>query len=280
MIKYSFAKMNGAGNDFIAFDRDENQGLVLSSDFVKWICDRNFGIGGDGVITIKNEPDAGFSMEYFNADGSTGSLCGNGARCAIRFASVKKKFTSTQVWFTCLNEKFRGELVYNDLIKFYLQNPKDTRFNFALGIEDRTVNAHFTDTGSPHVVIRVDEFGNQANEKEILSSFDVDTVGRKIRFLKDFQPGGTNVNFYSIDNGVMRLRTYERGVEAETLACGTGSVATAIVGHLVEKLPTPVTVIPTSGKKLLVDFAVIDGTITNVSLTGPAEINFTGEFEK
>jgi diaminopimelate epimerase len=275
MKKYSFVKMNGAGNDFIAFDRDENPELVLTEDFIQKLCNRYFGVGGDGVITVAKTQGADFAMEYYNADGSTGSLCGNGARCAIRFAMEKKKFTSPVVKFVCIGETFEGEVISNETIKFYLQNPTKLQLNFPLSIEGKTVNASFIDTGSPHVVIDVSEFGNDAE----LSTFDVAGIGRKLRYHQMFSPGGTNVNFLNVKNNIVHLRTYERGVEAETLACGTGATAAALISYMTAHVKNPVTIIPTSGKKLVVDFAVDDNKISHVSLTGPAEINFAGEIE-
>ncbi len=267
--------MNGAGNDFIAFDRDENPDLVLSAEFIQKICNRYFGVGGDGVITVAKAQDADFAMEYYNADGSTGSLCGNGARCAIRFAGVKRKFSSSKVKFVCIGETFEGEVIGDGFIKFYLQKPEKLQLNFPLSIDGKTVNASFIDTGSPHVVIDVSEFGNDVE----LSSFDVAGVGRKLRYHEMFSPGGTNVNFLTIKNNIVHLRTYERGVEAETLACGTGATAAALISHMNAHTENPVTIIPTSGKKLVVDFAADGGAISHVSLTGPAEINFAGEIE-
>lgn len=267
--------MNGAGNDFIAFDRDENPDLVLSAEFIQKICNRYFGVGGDGIITVAKAQGTDFAMEYYNADGSTGSLCGNGARCAIRFAREKKKFNSSTVKFICIGEKFEGEVIDDETIKFYLQNPTKIQLNFPLDIDGKTVNASFIDTGSPHVVIDVSGFGEDAE----LSTFDVAGIGRKIRYHQMFSPGGTNVNFLTIKNNVVHLRTYERGVEAETLACGTGATAAALISHMNAHVNNPVTIIPTSGKKLVVDFVATGDTISHVSLAGPAEINFAGEIE-
>jgi len=275
MNKYSFVKMNGAGNDFIAFDRDENPGLTLSAGLIQKLCDRYFGIGGDGVITIARTDGADFSMEYFNADGSTGSLCGNGARCAIRFAELKGTVAARQVKFICLNEIYEGEIVDGETVKFYLKNPSRLQLNFQLYFDGKNVTASFINTGSPHVVINIAEFGAGTD----LASFDVAGIGRKLRYHEMFAPGGTNVNFFTVENSIVHLRTYERGVEAETLACGTGATAAAIIAHSIAGVSSPVTIIPTSGKKLSVDFIVKDNAITHVSLTGPAEINFTGEIE-
>ncbi len=266
--------MNGAGNDFIAFDRDENPDLVLTAEFIQKICNRYFGVGADGIITVAKAQGTDFAMEYFNADGSTGSLCGNGARCAIRFAREKKKFSASKVKFVCIGENFEGEVISDEIIKFYLQSPTKLQLNFPLNFEGKTINASFIDTGSPHLVIDVAEFGDAA-----LSSFDVAGIGRKLRYHPMFSPGGTNVNFLTIKNTIVHLRTYERGVEAETLACGTGATAVALISHLNSHVNNPVTIIPTSGKQLVVDFIRDGDSISNVSLTGPAEINFAGEIE-
>jgi diaminopimelate epimerase len=273
MKKYSFVKMNGAGNDFIAFDRDENPGLILSAEFIQKVCNRYFGVGGDGVITVAKTQGADFAMEYFNADGSTGSLCGNGARCAIRFANLKGKFSSSQVKFLCLNAIYQGEVVSDDAVKFFLKTPTKVQLNFPLEVEGRTVNACYIDTGSPHVVIDSEEFGTA------ITDLDVAGIGKKIRYHQVFSPSGTNVNFFTIKDNIVHLRTYERGVEAETLACGTGATAAAFIANITADVKSPVTVIPTSGKKLLVDFAIEGDTVSQVSLTGPADINFAGEIE-
>ena len=276
MGKIIFTKMSGAGNDFVVIDRKYNQNLVVEERFVQKICDRRNGIGADGLITIENSNDYNFIMNYYNADGSTGSLCANGARCAILFASETGRLKHNEAEFASNDVIYKGTVVSNSEIKFFLNPPKKIKYNFKIKVGGKFLNAHFADTGSPHVVIDIQE------SEGFLSSLDeisVGGLGREIRYLNEFEPGGTNVNFIDVIDGVIHIRTYERGVEAETLACGTGSVAAALICYVNHKLSVPVEIIPKSNEKLFVNFDVENSKVRNLSLTGPAKTVFTGEIK-
>ena len=167
-------------------------------------------------------------------------------------------------------------VISNSEIKFFLNPPKKIKYNFKIKVGGKLLNAHFADTGSPHVVIDINE------SKGIFTSLDqipVESVGREIRYLPEFSPGGTNVNFVDVKDGAIHIRTYERGVEAETLACGTGSVAAALICYVNHKLSVPVEIIPKSNEKLFVNFDVENSKVRNLSLTGPAKTVFTGEIK-
>lgn len=282
MKKYSFVKMNGAGNDFIVFNKDEVTGLQFSPSLIKKLCDRRFGIGADGVITVGRSEFHDFEMEYFNADGTTGALCGNGARCAIQFAEKFGISKGKSVKFLSNGVNFSGEVLEDGFIRFNLNSPDSLKENFIINVSGTEFNANFINTGSPHVVFFLDDptlkefnFGGQYSSIE---DFPVYKFGKEVRNLNAFAPAGTNVNFLEIKDSVIHIRTYERGVEDETLACGTGSVASAIVTYLQKQIPPPLTLVTRGGDKLIVAFSAEGTIIKNVSLTGSAKINFTGEY--
>ena len=280
MQKISFVKMSGAGNDFILIDKDSHQDFVLSNDLLRKLCERHTGIGADGIITISGSKNYDFEMEYFNADGSTGSLCGNGARCAISFAAPKLGL-GKKVRFLSNGKEYTGEILGRN-IRFYFNEPGNLKMNLKLKAAGQHINADFIDTGSPHIVIRMRDIVK--NPAEMSSSYsDIDElpvylIGKEIRYLPEFAPGGTNVNFIDIDNNNLFIRTYERGVENETLSCGTGSAASALISFFKYGIQPPVKLITHGGDELIVDFKFEDKKIKELSLTGPVKISFTGEF--
>jgi diaminopimelate epimerase len=274
MQKIIFTKMSGAGNDFVFLDKKLNNNIAITKGLVGKICDRRNGVGADGIITIEDSSVHNFIMNYFNADGSTGSLCANGARCAILFASQTGRLTNNKAEFISNKIEYKGEVISDSEIKFYLNPPKKIKYNFRIKTGGKLVNAHFADTGSPHIVIDISESEGMFTS---LDTIRIDALGREIRNLPEFFPEGTNVNFIYVENEVIHIRTYERGVEAETLACGTGSVAAALICFVNKKLTVPIQIIPKSKEKLLVNFEVENSKVKNLSLTGPAKIVFTGE---
>jgi len=215
-------------------------------------------------------------MNYYNADGSTGSLCANGARCAVFYASETGRLKDVTANFVSNEAVYKAEIVKNSEVRFYLNPPKKIKYNFKIKAAGRLISAHFADTGSPHVVIDINE------NKEVfgmLDSVQVELLGKEIRNLPEFSPDGTNVNFVDVKDDIVHIRTYERGVEAETLACGTGSVAAALICFVNKNLTVPIQIIPKSKEKLLVNFEVENSKVRNLSLTGPAKIVFTGEMK-
>lgn len=274
--------MNGAGNDFILIDGSKNKSTLLTKEQISKLCNRRKGIGADGIIIISNSKDCDFIMKYFNSDGSTGSLCGNGARCAIQYAADSSRLKNEKAVFQSNNEKYSGEIVNNGLVKFDLKSPAKVKLNFRIKASNQLIKANFADTGSPHVVIDIEEV--LALPKDLnsryrnIQNFPVLEVGKEIRYHKDFSPDGTNVNFVQIKNGEILIRTYERGVESETLSCGTGSVAAAIVTSVNKNLSSPIKLITWGGDEILVDFQKVGNRFERVSLTGPAKTVFTGSF--
>lgn len=281
MNEIYFYKLTGAGNDFIFFDKNEIPSPVLSPLTVRKLCDRRFGIGADGIIIIQDKDNYDFEMQYFNADGSTGSLCANGARCAIWFAEKTNRLKNKKAKFISNGIEFSGEIISDELIKFNLNPPTNSKFNFRIKAADQLIKADFIDTGSPHVVIDIKDVlqdsKNPFSNFSKISDFPVYQLGREIRYHKDFAPSGTNVNFYTVENDKIYIRTYERGVEDETLACGTGAVATAISALLNKKISLPISLITWGGETLIVNFDVENQKVSKVTLTGPAKIVFEGK---
>ncbi|MDR3628186.1 MAG: diaminopimelate epimerase [Ignavibacteriaceae bacterium] len=282
MKKISFYKMSGAGNDFIVIDKNSNPGFVPDQNIVQKICNRRYGIGADGVITVADSNSYDFDMQYFNADGSTGSLCGNGARCAIKFADLSGRIKQETTKFLSNGVAYTGMVLNETQIKFFFNPPQKLKYNFKVKAFNQLINACYVDTGSPHVVIKIDDvLINPANPKlfyEDLNNFPVFELGREIRYHKDFAPEGANINFIKLVEGKIHIRTYERGVEDETLACGTGSTAAAVIGSSLFNLNPPVSLITRGGDELIVNFKTENQNIKDLSLTGPALVTFTGEF--
>lgn len=280
MRNVTFKKFSGAGNDFILIDKQEFPDLYLNESQIQKICERRKGIGADGILLIDKLDGFDFSMRYYNSDGTLGSLCGNGARCAIKYASMSGRIKNI-THFECNNEKFKGEIITDNLVKFYFNIPTKIKLNFKLKVMNQLVSTSFADTGSPHVVILINDI--LKNPKDLKSNFDdlkefpVFKLGNEIRHHKDFQPEGVNVNFISLHGELIHIRTFERGVEDETYACGTGSVASAIITALNYNFNPPINLKTFGGDILTVDFKKDKDGISNVSLTGPAEQIFTGE---
>lgn len=279
-----FTKMSGAGNDFIFIDKNLNPDFQLTPGVIKKLCDRRDGIGADGLIQISDSDDFDFEMLYFNADGSTGSLCGNGARCAIWFANLTDRLKNGKAKFTSAGKEYSGEVIDTELVKFNLNPPSKIKFNFRISAYEQLIKSNYADTGSPHVVIKVSDIQKSPKVPNVffddLNQVPVLQIGREIRYHNDFAPAGTNVNFVDVVNNEILIRTYERGVEDETLACGTGSVAAAIICSVTDKLTPPITLKTFGGDKLIVNFEVENQRVKNPSLTGPAKIIFEGSVKK
>jgi diaminopimelate epimerase len=284
MQKNFFKKMSGAGNDFIFFDKNQNTGLNLTPEIIRNLCSRRNGIGADGVITIEDLSGYNYKMMYYNADGSTGSLCANGARCSIWFAEKTSRLKNGNAKFISNDAEYSGEVLENELIKFNLNSPKQIKYNFKIKAFGQMITSNFADTGSPHVVIKIsDVLKDAANPKSFFTNildFPVFNLGKEIRYCSDFKPGGTNVNFVDVIDDVIHIRTYERGVEDETLACGTGSVAAALICYVTDKLKPPIKLKTYGGDYLTVNFKVESQKVKNLSLTGPAKIIFEGSIDE
>ena len=185
MSKIYFDKLTGAGNDFIIIDEQKNPSLCLNNEIIKKLCDRKFGIGADGLIIISKDDHYNFRMQYFNSNGFKGSLCGNGSRCAIWYSKLSGLVKDPEVKFICENEFYRGEIIENEIIKFYLNDPFDIRLNFDIELENQILKASFINTGSPHLVINIHDVFKKRNDTihyyKNLSELPVIKLGRELR---------------------------------------------------------------------------------------------------
>jgi diaminopimelate epimerase len=260
-----FTKMNGAGNDFVLIDNRAGE-IHLDRSQIARLCDRHRGIGADGVLLLeKASNNADFRMRYFNADGGEAEMCGNGARCFARFAN-KVAGAPEKVSFETPAGLIAAELA-GDLVTLQMTDPTDLRLNINLPVADENNTVHFINSGVPHVVIPVAQ----------IDDVDVRRGGSPVRHHEMFSPKGANVNFIEKHGPTkIAIRTYERGVEDETLACGTGVVASALVFAALEKVNGTVTVITRGGDELQVGFKKSGNEFRNVTLTGPAEFVFEG----
>lgn len=281
MTRLFFTKLSGAGNDFVLFDKNNNPGYELNPQLIAKICNRRIGIGADGVIVISNDEKTAFEMNYFNADGSLGSLCANGARCALKYAGEVGRIGLEPVKFLANGILYSGQILDERRVKFFLNEPERLKTKFKIKAAGQLITASFIDTGSPHVVIKIEDvLIDSSNPKKFFSSLDefpVYALGKEIRYSKDFAPEGTNVNFVSRVGDTIKIRSYERGVEDETLSCGTGSVAAALIAYFSEQLQPPIKLLAKSGDELIVNFSIMNQKVQELSLTGPAEIIFKGE---
>jgi len=266
-----FEKMAGAGNDFIMIVAQKGLNYKLLAPRV---CDRTNGIGADGLIVLDRSTKADYKMRIINADGSEAEMCGNGARCLaayiLKHRKPRKKRFSIETLAGIIYAEGKGELV-----TVRLSDPVGYQADIPISVNGRNIHVHYIDTGVPHVIVNV--LG--------LDTVAVSQIGRTIRYHKRFQPRGANVNFVEqIDKNFVDARTYERGVEDETKACGTGSVASALVSYLktnpginnIKK--ARVKVKTKSGEVLNVTFDIQDGKVTEVWLKGSAKFIAKGEY--
>ena len=264
-----FTKMNGAGNDFVLIDNRARK-VGLSVDQVMRLCDRHRGVGADGVLLLGPSATgkADWAWEFYHSDGSTGEMCGNGARCFVRFV---QKLTGINGGFSFETEagvitaSFQGEQVTVSLTR-----PVDLRLNQQVPLSGGAQTIHSLNTGVPHAVLFVPD-ADRATVQEL---------GREIRRHPQFAPKGTNVNFVQLlGPNHIRVRTYERGVEGETLACGTGVTASALIAARLHGFTSPVKVRVQGGDQLEVSFKEDNGEFAEVRLTGPAQFVFEGRIE-
>lgn len=262
-------KLSGAGNDFVIIN---NLNKVINSadsefmNFVSKVCQRRMSVGADGILLVEPSEDVDFRMRYFNADGGEVETCGNGARCISKFAYLNG-IVSEHMRFLTNAGIYESEIVDNN-VKVRMSDPEDIRINIPLHLTDDVYQVGFANSGVPHVVFFVDD----------LEETDVLDLGQQTRFHDDYKPAGTNANFIRIHSSQrIDIRTYERGVEDETLACGTGSIASAIVSAALGKVKSPVSVKTASGVILKIHFDLKDDQPTNVYLEGDARVIFAGE---
>ncbi len=255
-MKITFYKYQGAGNDFILLD-NRKINYSFSSSEIKKFCDRNFGVGADGFIVLKNHNKYDFEMSYYNCDGKISSMCGNGGRCVVHFANLLGIIESDTFFYAV------DGVHYAKINKINSVTLKMIDIEMVL-VKNGNI---FINSGSPHLII----------EKKDIDLIDVKESGFKIRNLKMFRPHGVNVNFVEkVSKKEFKIRTYERGVENETLSCGTGAVASAIAMHYLGRTKHREIKIITKGGELKVLFK-FEKSYSEIFLEGPVDIIFKGE---
>jgi len=272
VVKIPFVKMVGAGNDFIIIEARKDLEYV---GFARAVCSRHSGIGADGVLILDKSKKSDYQMRIINADGSEAEMCGNGARCMAAYIVANFKPVKALFGMETLAGEILGE-AKDEVARVRLSDPKDYRPNLNITVANQKLEVHYIDTGVPHTILFVDG----------LQEVDANSLGALIRNHPRFAPRGTNVNFVErAREGMVAVRTYERGVEAETLACGTGAVASAIIAYLythpgVKKQKDAFIKVLTASKEILeITFDLEEGyKIENVWLKGSAKLIAKGEY--
>jgi diaminopimelate epimerase len=259
-MKIKFYKYQGTGNDFVMIDNRQNIFSKNNTKLIEELCDRRFGIGADGLILLENDNSTDFRMVYYNSDGNESSMCGNGGRCLVAFAK-KMNVINNETTFIATDGLHHATISENGIVSLQIKDVDQ------INIQSDYV---FLNTGSPHHVTLVND----------LEHFDVATNGAKIRYSDLYGKAGSNVNFVNqINENHFAVRTYERGVEDETLSCGTGVTAVAIAMNAIGKTTANQIELDVQGGKLEVSFEKNNGVYSNVHLIGPATFVFEGEVD-
>jgi diaminopimelate epimerase len=266
-MSFDFTKAEGAGNDFIIIDNDSLPAGIDLSKLVAELCRRKRSIGADGVMLYDKSDKHDFKMRIFNPDGAEVEMCGNGARCMALYA-----FTYKEAHHKMTMETMAGPIeieMINSAPRLKLTGADDIKLGYEIDIDDKKLKVSSLNTGVPHVVVLTD------NVDEV----DVKKLGAKIRHHKEYKPAGTNANFIEvIDDATLKIRTYERGVEDETLACGTGSAASAVIAALLKKVKSPVSLKTSSGDILKVYFQLDDKKVEGLYLEGACSLIYKGRY--
>ena len=270
-----FVKMSGTGNDFLIIDhRKPLLAPEAMAEFAAKICRRKFSAGADGLILIEDSSEADFQWRFFNADGSVAEMCGNGARCAARFA-FQQGIAPAQMRFATLAGIIEASVSEKD-VAVKMTDPVGLNMHQRVTVENQEYTVHSIDTGVPHAVLFVDD----------IDQTDVRALGNHIRHHEAFMPAGTNVNFAQRQGDAIKVRTYERGVEDETLACGTGAAACAIIAALLDQAASPVDIITSGNDRLTILFDLKkekasgrNDIVYNVFLKGPAHTIYSGKLD-
>ena len=265
----TFTKMSGAGNDFIVIDH--RAGFIpepYQPQFAQLVCRHSFSVGADGLILLERSETEDFSWRFYNKDGSIAEMCGNGARCAARYA-WRNDITGRRMRFSTVAGVIEAEIIgEQEHVRVTMTPPSDFQDSLLIPLGESEKEIFFINTGVPHVVVMGDSVEN----------VDVCGLGREIRHHKNYAPAGTNVNFICRQNpGQLAIRTYERGVEDETLACGTGSIASALVASRITDWTSPISLVTRSQESLTIYFREDNGRFTDVYLEGDARLIYTGE---
>lgn len=269
MPSRQFSKYSGCGNDFVLIDNRSGDFPINHPDYIHRLCQRHQGIGADGVILLESSVACDGKMRIFNSDGYEAEMCGNGLRCLAQFMNelgFPKKYYTIETMLSDLSIDYVGEH-----IKTTMGTPSDLRLNLQLTIDEIPLLVHYLNTGVPHAVCFVDD----------IEKAKVFSLGRSIRMHPEFASKGANANFVQLISPTeLSIRTYERGVENETLACGTGAAAAAIIAACQYHLNPPLQVKTRSGDILIIDFDITaSGEFIHVTQTGPAKKNFSGIIE-
>ncbi len=266
---------SGAGNDFVMINNiTEKTAFDKQKELTVKICNENFP-KIDGVI-FADKPlndNSAVRMNYYNRDGSFGAMCGNGARCIAMFAYKNGIVNEQKFYLEAVDDIYSAEIVNDEMVTIGFPEPKEFRTDIRItGLNGKPLNFSYTNVGSDHIILFINEDINKLYLNcADMDKVDVDNLGKMLRFHKDFDPRGGNVNFAEVQpDGCIRLRTYERGVERETLACGTGIISTGIIAMLKKGISSPVKVKVQSGEVLLVKGRIENGKIMDLSLTGSA----------
>jgi len=266
-MKIPFMKMSGSGNDFILIDhRDPFLKEENLKDLVRKVCQRRISVGADGLILIERSQKADFKWRFYNADGSAAEMCGNGGRCVARFAYLKG-IAGPSLKFETLAGILSAQ-VDGKKVKLEMTRPFGLRLDETLLVDGKKQVFSIINTGVPHVVLFVED----------LEGVDIVPIGRAIRFHSDFSPNGTNVNFVRLEKGSqLSIRTYERGVEDETLACGTGAVASALIAAFKGFVKSPVSIKTRGGEVLTVHLEIEAKEVKRVFFEGDVHIIYEAE---
>ena len=269
-MKLAFVKAEGTGNDFIIIDAKDAPSAKNLSEIAKVLCRRRKSIGADGLLVYDKSSACDFKMRIFNPDGSEPGMCGNGIRCLAQYARKIKNLKKDRFNIETNAGSITVDFLKEDIPRIKLTDAKDLKLNFALDVDGKKMNLNYVAVGVPHVV-----YLSSNIDKE-----DVAGLGRKIRFHEFFQPAGTNVNFIEIVSpNSLKVRTYERGVEGETLACGTGVSASSLVAFLLDKVKRPVSVTTRSAETLTIYIEGAKPKIEALYLEAEAKLVFEGKIE-
>jgi diaminopimelate epimerase len=267
MKKIDFFKMSGSGNDFIIVD---NRNKVVDeadlTNFIVKACRRKMSVGADGFILVENTDAADFKWRFYNSDGSIAEMCGNGARCVARYAYLNG-IAGADMSFETQAGMIQAQ-VAGERVRVKMTDPFDLKMDYTIDLNNRSLILSSVNTGVPHAVVVEDN----------INTIDVVMVGREIRYHDRFAPAGTNANFVChLKDNIIAIRTYERGVEDETLACGTGAIASAIVMACKKRLTSPVTVQTRSGGCLNIFFQENGGKYHDIYLEGDARVVYKAQ---
>jgi diaminopimelate epimerase len=268
MESLEFYKMSGHGNDFIIVDNwDQQVAPDKMPDLARAVCRRRTSVGADGMVFVEEGPaDVDFAWRFFNSDGSEAEMCGNAGRCVARFAYLTGIATAEMSFMT--QAGIIRAKVKDNIVKVQMTPAGEPRMDVHLDLDGSKVTLGTMNIGVPHAVVWIDD----------IEAAPVVELGRALRYHGHFAPAGTNVNFVKImEPGLLAVRTYERGVEDETLACGTGSIASTLLSSLKEKIDSPTRILTRGGEELLIHFKNDGETFGDVYMEGRVRLVYTGQ---